>query len=102
MQSLDNIKENVRKILIEHEETRGNDNLLIFHYWAKYCPNRDLKDALRELLYGKMYSVAKLESPESIRRCRQKFHHDKEYLPSELVVEGRRAKEAEVRRWSKE
>lgn len=99
MQSLDNIKENVRKILIEHDDTRENDNLLIFQYWAKFDKTK-LAFVFKSLVYNNPELIKGLTSPESIRRCRQKFHQDKQYLPSEAVTDLRSSWEKEFRSWA--
>jgi len=99
MQSLDNIKENVRKILIEYPETRGNDNLLIFRYFERHA-DEVIKNFAKYILYHYPDNVKKLTSFESIRRVRQKIQEEGAFLPSEEVVTARRGREADMRRWA--
>lgn len=102
LQSLDNIKENVRKILIEYPETRDDDNLLIWHYWGKFSANKEFREVIKDyVLYNYKPAVKNLTSPESITRCRRKFHENKEYLGSEKVTSLRNSWEKEFRNWAK-
>lgn len=101
MQNLDNIKENVRKILIEHPETRDDDNLLIWHYWVRFGANKIFGEIVGQILYDYNAAVKNLASPESITRCRRKFHENKEYLGSEKVTSLRNSWEKEFRNWTK-
>jgi len=76
IQSISNIKDKVKKILIKHESMRDNDHSLIAFIYYKLAIAKG--HTMNDQSYTAMnflgdFSNGKYPSPESIRRCRQKI-----------------------------
>ena len=88
-------KGKVEYVLSKNEQARNSDKILIELYWKtwdrKFIAENDAGDwvLLRNMVY--------LTSPESIRRCRQKFQEEGQYPATDPVVIERRNKEKGVR-----
>lgn len=83
--------DNVRELLLEYPETRGDDMLLLIYYWTKI----EKHVVIRDLKYA--------TSAETIRRVRQKLQADNENLKPDDETQRRRIyREGEVRAWAKQ
>jgi hypothetical protein len=84
------VEANVKAILTEVPQTRGDDLLLIYYYWRKH-------DKIR-IGFEKFKDLFSATCPESIRRSRQKIQADinnQHLRPTERVRKKRRANERE-------
>jgi hypothetical protein len=80
------VKARVKEILIEIPQTKGDDLLLIYHYWRRHDFIRISFSKFKDLIYA--------TSPESIRRRRQELQHDNaELRATERVVHKRERNE---------
>jgi len=90
-----NIKDKVRKYLVEDARTRDNDALLSVLIWWKEVQAKGNND-ISAVDFLKMYSKNEFTSPESIRRCRQKIQEEEPSLRGTTYKE-RQAKEKVIR-----
>jgi hypothetical protein len=74
------VKDKVARILDQKPEARDNDKLLMLQVWE--IEGFYLSDKQRE-------AFMRISSPESIRRMRQKFQEEGQYLASPEVDEKR-------------
>ena len=69
-----NIKDTVRRILINHPETRDDDRLLCLKVWAEQNPN--LRSPYTSFYgFAQDFLSEKYADTESIRRTRQKLQN---------------------------
>ena len=81
-------KEIVRRILTQHEETRGNDNMLYYYFFLEEYGTTSLAE-IKDFEYNKFASVSRL---------RQKIQNECPFLrPSEYTQERRRVMEENYR-----
>ena len=80
------VKARVKQLLIEVPQTRGDDLLLIYHYWRRHDFIRISFARFKDLIFA--------TSPETIRRRRQELTHDDPTLrPTERVTHKRERNE---------
>lgn len=70
----------VKQILSQKKETRDNDKLLILYVWQAQG---------LVLTPAQIEKFKQVASPETVRRIRQKFQEDGQFLASEAVEENR-------------
>jgi hypothetical protein len=94
----DLIKVRVLRLLAEEPDTRNNDMLLAWLYWAKF-DEPQLNDVIyilsrKKIMYG-------LTNYESIRRIRQKIMEgpDGKFKPGPDVISSRMRKQKEMLEW---
>lgn len=81
------IADNVRNILANHPATRNSDRELLIQYMQN--EGMSLSPEQREIF-------RRMASPETIRRCRQKFQEDGRYIATDRIRRARRFKSYEV------
>lgn len=87
----------VEYCLAKDERCRNSDRLLILHVWWTFFGHRMRKDAEGRTMI-ELTEILTLPSPESIRRCRQKFQQEGKYPATDSVVIERRTREKRIRK----
>jgi len=78
LNKIENIKETVKRILINYPDARDNDRLLIIKVWAEQEPK--LRDGYDFRQFGVQFINGEFVDSESIRRTRQKLQESDPYL----------------------
>lgn len=76
---LPKINDNVKTLLEEEPETKGNDKLLIVRYLERFHNAKSIRDILNE----------DIPSMESITRSRRKLQEKDEYKASRITINNR-------------
>ena len=91
---------NTEKVLRQVENSRNSDFLLIYEYFKMFKPNLLKVDLGTLLLRAEEYDIVPFES---ITRARRRVVSDNpELAGNDLVEEGRRDNEQEMKQWAVE
>ena len=98
MNNLYKLEELVKDVLVNYEDSRSNDDVLIFRVYKEINEDAMIRELFCEVLLNrKQYN---LPSYKSIERCRRKIFEKHPELKPKRITKIRKAKETEFKNYA--